>query len=255
MSPKSLAKKDVTMLLKDQVALVTGAAGGIGRAISLALANAGADVALADRTAERLDAISKMIEKTGRRSLPLPTDVLVQDQVESMVAKTVESFDRLDILVNGAGTIILKPFMETSVDEFRQQMDLHFMATVIASKAAVPIMQRQGGGKIISMSSISGTVGYSHHSAYSPAKGAIIRFSQAIAEELKPDHINVNCIAPNAVDTPLFDDWVAETGTELDRSEWIQPEEIGDLVVYLCSPAARSITGETILLQGIYPNE
>jgi 3-oxoacyl-[acyl-carrier protein] reductase len=169
-----------------------------------------------------------------------------------MVEKTIQTFGQLDILVNCAGTIILKPFLETSVEEFQTQMDLHYMATVIACKVAVPIMQKQGGGKIISMSSISGTVGYSHHSAYSPAKGAIIRFSEAIAQELKPDHINVNCIAPNAVDTGLFDSWVAESGNELDRSEWIQPEEIGDLVVYLCSPSARSITGETIVLQGIY---
>ncbi len=243
------------MVLKGKVALVTGAAGGIGRAICMALAEAGANVAVADRNAERLDTISAMIEKTGHRALSLPIDVLKQDQVEAMVTETAETFDRLDILVNAAGTIILKPFMETTIEQFREQMDLHFMATVIACKTVVPIMQRQGGGKIISMSSISGTVGYSHHSAYSPAKGAIIRFSEAIAQELKPHHINVNCIAPNAVDTPLFDDWIAETSTELDRSEWIQPREIGDLVVYLSSPAARSITGETILLQGIYPDE
>jgi NAD(P)-dependent dehydrogenase (short-subunit alcohol dehydrogenase family) len=113
-------------------------------------------------------------------------------------------------------------------------------------------MQKQGGGKIISMSSISGTVGYEHHSAYSPAKGAIIRFSEAIAKELKPYYINVNCIAPNAVDTALFNEWIAESGTKLDRKDWIKPEEIGELVLFLCSPAARSITGETIILQGIY---
>ena len=242
------------MLLKGQVALVTGSARGIGRAIALALAKAGADIALADRNDELLEGTAKEIEGLGRRALPMKTDVLVQEQIESAVYKTADTLGRLDILVNCAGNIILKPFLETSVEQFRQQMDLHFMATVIACKAAIPIMQKQGRGKIISMSSISGTVGYSHHSAYSPAKGSIIRFSEAIAQELKPDHINVNCIAPNAVDTRLFDEWIEETGTRLDRSEWIQPEEIGDLVVYLCSPSARSITGETIVLQGIYPS-
>jgi meso-butanediol dehydrogenase/(S,S)-butanediol dehydrogenase/diacetyl reductase len=240
------------MVLKGKIALVTGSGRGIGRSIALALARAGADMALADLDSDALDNVSKEIETIDRRTLKLQTNVLVRNQIEGMVSRTVESFDHLDILVNCAGTIILKPFLETSVEEFQRQMDLHYMATVIACKAAVPIMQRQGGGKIISMSSISGTVGYTHHSAYSPAKGAIIRFSEAIAQELKPDHINVNCIAPNAVDTRLFDEWIAETGTQLDRSEWIQPDEIGDLVVFLCSPSARSITGETIILQGIY---
>jgi meso-butanediol dehydrogenase/(S,S)-butanediol dehydrogenase/diacetyl reductase len=240
------------MVLKGKNALVTGSGRGIGRSIALALARAGADVALADLDSDVLENVSKEIEAIGRRTLKLQTNVLVREQIEAMVSKTVENFNRLDILINCAGKIILKPFLDTSVEEFQSQMDLHFMATVIACKAAVPIMQRQDGGKIISMSSISGTVGYTHHSAYSPAKGAIIRFSEAIAQELKPDHINVNCIAPNAVDTRLFDEWIAETGTQLDRSEWIRPDEIGDLVVFLCSPSARSITGETIILQGIY---
>ena len=240
------------MVLKGKIALVTGSGRGIGRSIALSLAKAGADVALADLDSDALGDVSKEIEAIGRRTLKLHTNVLIREQIEAMVSRTVESLDRLDILVNCAGSIILKPFLETSVEEFQGQMDLHYMATVIACKAAVPVMQRQGGGKIISMSSISGTVGYTHHSAYSPAKGAIIRFSEAIAQELKPDHINVNCIAPNAVDTRLFDEWIAETGTQLDRSEWIQPDEIGDLVIFLCSPSARSITGETIILQGIY---
>jgi len=240
------------MVLKGETALVTGSGRGIGRSIALALARAGADVALADLDSDALEKVSKEIEAIGRRTLKLQTNVLIREQIEAMVSRTVESLDRLDILVNCAGSIILKPFLETSVEEFQRQMDLHYMATVIACKAVVPVMQRQGAGKIISMSSISGTIGYTHHSAYSPAKGAIIRFSEAIAQELKPDHINVNCIAPNAVDTRLFDEWIAETGTQLDRSEWIQPDEIGDLVVFLCSPSARSITGETIILQGIY---
>jgi NAD(P)-dependent dehydrogenase (short-subunit alcohol dehydrogenase family) len=80
----------------------------------------------------------------------------------------------------------------------------------------------------------------------------MIRFSEAIAQELKKDHINVNCIAPNAVDTNLFDDWMTESQLIQDRSEWIKPAEVGELALYLCSPAARSITGETIILQGIY---
>jgi meso-butanediol dehydrogenase/(S,S)-butanediol dehydrogenase/diacetyl reductase len=240
------------MILKGKTALVTGSGRGIGRSIALALARAGADVALADLDSDVLENVSKEIEAIGRRTLKLQTNVLIREQIEAMVSRTVETFNRLDILVNCAGKIILKPFLDTSVEEFQSQMDLHYMATVIACKAAVPIMQRQDGGKIVSMSSISGTVGYTHHSAYSPAKGAIIRFSEAIAQELKPNHINVNCIAPNAVDTRLFDEWIEETGTQLDRSEWIRPDEIGDLVVFLCSPSARSITGETIILQGIY---
>lgn len=238
--------------LTGQVALVTGASRGIGKAIAVALAQAGADVAIAARDKERLEAVAADVTAAGRDALVLPTDLLDRKQIEAMVTDTFESFGHLDILVNNGGTIVLKTFLDTTVEQFREQMDLHYMATVIACKVAVPFMQQQGGGKIINMASISGTVGYQHHSAYSPAKGAIIRFTEAIAKELKPDYINVNCIAPNAVDTALFDEWMAENNTILDRKDWIQCEEIGALTVFLCSPAARSITGETIVLQGIY---
>jgi NAD(P)-dependent dehydrogenase (short-subunit alcohol dehydrogenase family) len=243
---------EAKMVLEGKTAIITGASRGIGRAIALALAQAGADVALAARSADALHEVAAAVEKMGRHALVIPTDARRQDQVEALVAQTVERYGHLDILINNAGTIVLKPFSETSIDQYREQMDLHYMATVIACKAAVPIMQKQHGGKIVNMSSISGTVGYDWHSAYSPAKGAIIRFSEAIAAELKPDYINVNCIAPNAVDTVLFDEWIAESHTILDRTDWIQPQEIGELAVFLCSPAARSITGETIILQGIY---
>jgi NAD(P)-dependent dehydrogenase (short-subunit alcohol dehydrogenase family) len=240
------------MLLSGQVALVTGASRGIGKAIAISLAKAGADVALAARNLTALQKVASEVGQIGCKALVMQTDLLYRDQIEAMVDRTIDFFDHLDILVNNGGTIVLKSFLDTTVEQYREQMDLHYLATVIACKAAVPIMQKQGGGKIVNMASISGTVGYEHHSAYSPAKGAIIRFSEAIAKELKPDYINVNCIAPNAVDTELFDEWINETGTKLDRSDWIQPEEIGELTVYLCSPAARSITGETIVLQGIY---
>ncbi|HZQ07806.1 MAG TPA: SDR family oxidoreductase [Anaerolineae bacterium] len=240
------------MMLKGQVAIVTGASRGIGRAIALALAHAGADVAIGSRDTAALQAVARELERAGAKTLVMTIDAHERDQIEALVAKTFETFGRLDILVNNAGTIILKSFDNTSVEQYAEQMNLHYMATVIACKAAVPLMRKQGSGKIINISSISGTVGYEDHSAYSPAKGAIIRFSEAIAKELKKDHINVNCIAPNAVDTALFDEWIAEEHPVLDRSEWIQPSEIGELAVFLCSPAARSITGETIVLQGIY---
>ncbi|MDX1435330.1 MAG: SDR family oxidoreductase [Anaerolineales bacterium] len=241
------------MILEGQVALVTGASRGIGRAIALALAEAGADVALAARDDGALQQVAGEVKAIGRQAVALPTDLLVREQIEDMVTQTAEQFGRLDILVNNAGSIVLKSFEETFIDEFETQIDLHYLATVVACKTALPYLKAGPGGRIINLSSISGTIGYEHHSAYSPAKGAVIRFSEAIAQELKPYEITVNCIAPNAVDTRLFDTWIAESGAELDRTGWIQPEEIGALAVFLCSPAARSITGETIVLQGVYP--
>ena len=117
---------------------------------------------------------------------------------------------------------------------------------------AVPVMQAQKHGHIINMSSVSGTVGYSAHSAYSAAKGAIIRLTEALADELKSDNIAVNAICPNAVDTSLFDEWIDENQVVLDRTGWIQPEEIGELAVFLCSPGGRSITGECVVIKGMY---
>lgn len=244
----------MTQPLLDQVAIVTGASRGIGQAIALALASAGARVVLAARDQAALTAVVAKIEAAGGQALAVPTDVTRRADLEALVARAAATYGRLDILVNNAGSIILKSFADTTVEQFRAQMEEHYIATVIACKAAVPLMQRKNGGRIINMSSISGTIGYEHHSAYSPAKGAIIRFTEAIAKELKPDYINVNCIAPNAVDTALFDEWLTESGQTISRKDWIQPEEIGTLAVFLCSPAARSITGETIVLQGIYPS-
>jgi 3-oxoacyl-[acyl-carrier protein] reductase len=239
-------------ILSGQAALVTGASRGIGQAIALALAEAGARVVVSARDTAALDRCVGAIAATGGQALAVPADVTRRDEVEGLVARTVDAFGRLDILVNNAGSIVLKSFADTTVEQFRQQMEVHYMAAVVACKAAVPVMQRQRGGRIINMSSISGTIGYEHHSAYSPAKGAVIRLTEAIAKELKPDTITVNCIAPNAVDTALFDEWMADTGTRIDRTGWIQPAEIGALAVFLCSPAARSISGETIVLQGVY---
>lgn len=241
-------------MVDNQVALITGAGGGIGKAIALEFAKAGLNVAVSDINQEQLVKTLSEIQHHNSDCFPIVADMLITEEIYSMVKTTVDNFGKLDILVNCAGSIILKPFLETSLNEFRQQMDLHFFATVAATKASVEYMIGQGSGKIINMSSISGTVGYSEHSAYSPAKGAVIRFSEAIAQELKSFHINVNCIAPNAVDTGLFDHWQQETGIAPDRTGWIQPQEIGQLAVYLASPAARSITGETIVLQGIYPS-
>ncbi len=239
-------------MLDNQVALVTGAGGGIGSAIAIELARAGADLSVSDIEQDRLLCTVSAIQKQHQSAFPVVADMLKEKQVHSMVESTISHFGRLDILVNCAGSIILKPFLETSLEEYRRQMELHFLAAVAATKATVPQMINQGGGRIISMSSISGTVGYSDHSAYSPAKGALIRFSEAVAQELKPHRINLNCIAPNAVDTGLFDRWQEETGIAPDRTGWIQPAEIGQLVVFLAGPSGRSITGETIILQGIY---
>jgi meso-butanediol dehydrogenase/(S,S)-butanediol dehydrogenase/diacetyl reductase len=240
------------MQLAGQTALVTGASRGIGQAIALSLAEAGADVAVAARSAGALEGVAAEIRQKGRRALALPTDVTDDAQVQAMVARVAHEWGRLDILVNNAGAIILKDFVETPIAEFRRMMELNFMSTVVACKAAVPIMQAQRHGHIINISSISGTVGYSAHSAYSAAKGALIRLTEAMAEELKEYNIAVNAICPNAVDTNLFDDWAREHNLTLDRSGWIQPREIGELVVFLCSPAARSITGESIVIRGMY---
>ena len=243
--------------LTRQVALVTGAARGLGGAISLALAHAGADVALGLRDASTGGALTSKIEALGRRALPLAMDVTRLDQVFRAVDDAVAHFGRLDILVNNAGGGFNHLAQDVPEHEFDQTVNLNLRGTFFASQAAGRVMIRQNRGRIINMSSQAGFVALPTESVYCMSKAAIAHLTKCLAVEWGQYNITVNAVAPTFISTPGTEEALAEPAFRADVIERIaalhrigEPMDVAGTVVFLASPAASLITGHTILIDG-----
>jgi len=243
--------------LNGQVALVTGAARGLGRAISLALANAGAGVALGLRDRNTGSDLVNEIEAMGRRVLPLQMDMAHMDQISSAVEEAVGHFGRLDILVNNAGVAPGNPAEEFTEEDFDYTMAVNVKGTFFASQAAGRVMIRQKHGRIINMSSQAGFVALPTESVYCTSKAAIVHLTKCLAVEWGGHNITVNAIAPTFIFTPGTEEALADPKFRADTIERIaalhrigDPMEVTGAVVFLASPAASLITGHTILIDG-----
>jgi len=237
--------------------LVTGAARGLGGAISLALAHAGADVALGLRDASTGGALTSKIEALGRRALPLAMDVTRLDQVFRAVDDAVAHFGRLDILVNNAGGGFNHLAQDVPEHEFDQTVNLNLRGTFFASQAAGRVMIRQNRGRIINMSSQAGFVALPTESVYCMSKAAIAHLTKCLAVEWGQYNITVNAVAPTFISTPGTEEALAEPAFRADVIERIaalhrigEPMDVAGVVVFLASPAASLITGHTILIDG-----
>ena len=243
--------------LAGQVALVTGAARGLGRAISLALAHAGADVALGLRDVKSDGGLAAEITKMGRRALPLQMDVSKMDQIFRAVDDTVEHFGRIDILVNNAGIAPDNLAENVREEDFDQTLAVNLKGTFFSSQAAARVMIRQGGGKIINMSSQAGFAALPTESVYCMTKAAIAHLTKCLAVEWGKHNITVNAVAPTFIHTPGTESALADKAFRADVVERIaalhrigEPMEVAGAVVFLASPAASLITGETLLIDG-----
>ena len=243
--------------LTGQTALVTGAARGLGRAISLALAHAGADVALGLRDVKADNGLAVEIRAMGRRALPLQMDVSKLEQIRGAVEKTAREFGRLDILVNNAGLGPENPAENVREEDFDLTVAVNLKGTFFASQAAGRVMIRQGSGKIINMSSQAGFAALPTESIYCMTKAAIAHLTKCLAVEWGKHNITVNAVAPTFIRTPGTEAALADEAFRADTIERIaglhrigEPMEVAGAVVFLASPAASLITGETILIDG-----
>jgi NAD(P)-dependent dehydrogenase (short-subunit alcohol dehydrogenase family) len=243
--------------LNGQVALVTGAARGLGRAISLALADAGADVALGLRDAKADAGITAEIRKMGRRALPLQMDVAHMGQIFRAVDETVKEFGRLDILVNNAGIAPENPAENVREADFDATLTVNLKGTFFASQAAGRVMIAQKKGTIVNMSSQAGFAALPTESVYCMTKAAIAHLTKCLAVEWGKYGITVNAVAPTFIHTPGTESYLADAAARADTVERIaalhrigEPMEVAGAVVFLASPAASLITGETILIDG-----
>ena len=243
--------------LAGQVALVTGAARGLGNAIARALAHAGADVALGLRDVKAPGDGVAQIEAMGRRALPLQMDMTSLGEIFQAVDETVRHFGRLDILVNNAGIAPDNLAENVREEDFDLTLAVNLKGTFFASQAAGRVMIGQKSGRIINISSQAGFAALPTESVYCMTKAAIAHLTKCLAVEWGKYNITVNAVAPTFIHTPGTESYLADPASRADVIERIaalhrigEPMEVAGAVVFLASSAASLITGETILIDG-----
>ncbi len=245
--------------LDGKVALVTGGSRGLGRAIADALASAGARIVLTARDGEVAAATAGSVEAAhGKPSLGLGVDVTHRDQVEAMVAKTVEAFGRLDILVNNAGINIRGPIETLSEDDWDAVVDTNLKGPWLCCRAVAPILKAQKWGRVINVSSMMGEISMPGRTPYSSSKGGLTLLTKTLALEWARDGINVNALCPGPfateINTPLLNDPQARAQMEANvpMARWGDPTELGPAAVFLASDASSFMTGTTLFIDGGY---
>ena len=246
--------------LEGKIALVTGGARGIGRAICEKLADAGAMVAVADLQLEQAQEIAKAI---GGHAFAV--DVTKFDTLHDQVGEIAKTCGGLDILVNNAGIFNMASIDKVTVDDYRRQYDVNVAGTIFVSQAVIPFMKKRGGGSIINFSSQAGRRGEPNITLYCSTKAAVISITQSMALELASENIRVNAVAPGVVDTPMWDVVDAqfaqyenkplgqkkrEVGNAVPLGRMGHPDDIADPCVFLASDAARYITAQTLNVDG-----
>jgi len=260
--------------LEGKVAIVTGGGRGIGKAISLVLAEAGADLVVAARTVEQIEGTAKEIRELGQRALAVSTDVTKADEVERMVKKTISEFGKIDILVNDAGTGYAKqlvplpgiklsgwegvrdPNTPISEDEWHLIMNTNLTSIFLCSRAVGSYMIEQRRGKVINISSVNAEMGLPYSISYNTSKAAVNMFTRCLALEWAPFNINVNAIGPGDFPTPLTARAHNDPQLREQMLRCIPMGRVGDvrdlglLALYLASDASNYMTGQTLYLDG-----
>jgi 3-oxoacyl-[acyl-carrier protein] reductase len=248
------------MLLREKVAIVTGAASGIGKAIARRFSEEGARVVLADLNGQ---AASLTAEECPGETLIVEGNVAEEDQVKEMIAQTIERFGRVDAAVNCAGVpMAFTPIEEVAEEQWERIMDVNVKSIYLAAKYCVPHMKQAGQGVIVNVCSIAGVRARPGLNAYCASKGAAIMLTKALAIELAPWRIRVNGINPGPADTPMLSKFMSGDKEKIEKEtkeifinsvplgSLIQPDDIADAALYLCSGMARMVTGEIVNVDG-----
>ena len=231
------------MKLAGTVAIVTGGGRGIGRATAEAFAGEGASVAVCARSTSEIEETAGAIRSSGGKALAVAADVSREADVADMVRRVLETFGRIDVLVNNAGTNLpYREVVDLTLDEWRRVLDVNLTGPFLCSRAVLPAMIEQGSGKIVNISSIGGRSGAAGRSPYRPTKAALVNFTQCLAAEVKRHGIDVNCVCPGGTATRMLSD----IGRIEGRTDLMRPEEIASVVLFLASGESSAVTGTAI---------
>lgn len=246
--------------LKDRIAIVTGASQGIGRAIAVGLAQAGAHLVLAKHpggSMAEIETVKSEIEGLGRRAIVVLTDVSQPAQLTALMDAAKTEFGRIDILVNNAGWTGTTDALDVTEEEYDKTMASSLKSVFFACQAAARIMIPQGGGRIINIGSNFGVVGFKKRSVYAAAKAAVHHLSRALSLEWAHDGVVVNVVAPcitetasrkNILERPGYKEWA--TGEMIPRGRWNQPEDLVGAVLFLASNMADMVVGHVLMVDG-----
>lgn len=245
----------MAQLLAGKIAIVTGAGRGIGAATALGLAEAGADVVLAARTAEQLEAVAKQAREFGGRALAVPMDVNENDSLVALTRAAVDEYGRIDVVVNNAGGSFPRPFLDTSPGYLERAFHFNTTTAFVLSKAAVPFMLEQGNGAIVNISSAIGRLRDRGMLAYGTAKAALSHMTRLMAADLAPkirvNAISVGSIATSALEMVLTDDALrTEMVDKTPMKRLGEPDDIALCALYLASPASSFVTGKVYDVDG-----
>lgn len=231
------------MDLEGKVALITGASKGIGKETAILLASYGAKVAICARDLQECENVAQFIQNTyGTEAIAVSCDVANEEEVEAVVQKIREQLGTIDILINNAGAMLLKPFTETSTYEWQRMFDVNVNGPYYFCKQVVKEMKQKNDGVIVNISSIWGTKGGPDRSAYIASKHAVIGFSKALGEELKPFGIRVNAVCPGPVDTQMTD----ALGDNINKTGWLLPIDLAYVITDLVLPKSKAITATSV---------
>ena len=242
------------MKLTGKVALVTGAAQGIGKAVALLLARNGADIVISDINLEKAEETAKEVQALGRKALATKVDVATLGDVEKMVETILAQFGKVDILVNNAGIARDKLILRMTEEDWDAVLNINLKGTFNCTKAVVRHMSKQRSGKIVNIASVVGEMGNAGQGNYAASKAGVIGFTKTIAREFAQRGINVNAIAPGYIETPMTDALPDKAKEELKRlipmDRLGKPEDVAEAVLFLVSESANYITGQVLNVNG-----
>jgi NAD(P)-dependent dehydrogenase (short-subunit alcohol dehydrogenase family) len=248
------------MRMQGKAAIVTGAAGGIGRATAQRLAMEGAGVAVVDLKVPEAEETVRLIERQGGTAFFQKTDVSRAAEVQAAVEAAVRHFGKINILVNNAGINLVKFLEETSEEEWDRVMDVNLKSMFLFVKYTVPLMRGAGGGSIVNVGSIGSLAGQFKTPAYIASKGAVLLLTKSLALDYGRDQIRVNCVCPGITDTPMLrqhidrlpnsEEVIRQRTDRVPLGRFLQPEDVARAIVFLASDEAAGITGEGLLVDG-----
>ena len=242
------------MRLKDKVAIITGAANGMGAAEAKLFAKEGAKVVATDLDEKNLAVLAEEIKTAGGEVLTVKQDVTSEAEWQALISKTIDTYGKLDILVNNAGIAINKHFSNMEMTEWNKVMDVNLNGCVLGMKYCIPEMQKNGSGSVVNISSIGGLVGMAGSSPYTAAKGALRALTKSAAVEYGKDKVRVNSVHPGIIKTPMVADTMEaampfyETYTELPYMG--EPDDVAYGVLYLASDESKFMTGSELVIDG-----